>query len=111
MTRAVESDLDSSSDERSRVAEQLRQRLESRGVLVHSHDSAEDLDNTMEAVERFESAVEARGGDLMMDEPPSGNKAQPDNASFVLPTRNAKETANAFVSRIDAATAQIRAKG
>lgn len=110
MAQVIQSDTDSSAGERARVAELLRQRLEARGVLVHSHDSAEDLGNTMEAVERFESAVESRGGDLMMDEPPSGKHAQPDNDAFVLPARGATETAHAFISRIDAATAQLRAR-
>jgi hypothetical protein len=109
MAHATESAADFSTEEVARVAQLLAQRLQSRGVLVHPQDSADDLATIMEAVELFEASVEARGGDLMMDEPPAGKRAQPDNATFVLPTRGAKETAHAFVSRIDAATARLRA--
>lgn len=108
MAHAIETPNDSAVDEIARVAQQLTQRLQSRGVLVHAQDSADELGTIMEAVELFETSVEARGGDLMIDEPPAGKRAQPDNAAFVLPKRNANETAHAFVSRIDAATAQLR---
>lgn len=109
MAHATESAADFSTDEIARVAQQLAQRLQSRGVSVHPQDSADELGTIMEAVELFEASVEAKGGDLMVDEPPAGQPVQPDNAAFVLPTRAARESANTFVSRIDAATAQLRA--
>lgn len=109
MAHATHSDIDSSNDDISRVSEQLRQRLTARGVLVDDHDSADELGTITEAVELFEAAVEARGGDLMVDEPPAGKPAQPDDPQFVLPQRNRNESAHAFVSRIDASTARLRA--
>lgn len=109
MAHATTSDIDQGNDDIERVTSQLRQRLEARGVLVHEHDNADELGSITEAVESFESAVEARGGDLMVDEPPAGKRAQPDNPAFVLPKRNANESAHAFISRIDSATAQLRA--
>lgn len=109
MAHAAKPAADDSSEEQSRVAELLSARLSSRGVSVHSQDSADDLGTITEAVERFEAAVESLGGDLMVDEPPSGQKAEPDNAAFVLPARSANETAHTFVSRIESATAQLRA--
>ncbi|MEO7359568.1 MAG: hypothetical protein ABI120_04520 [Gemmatimonadaceae bacterium] len=111
MAHTAHSDSDSPNDDLVRVGEQLKQRLEALGVLVHAHDTADELGIMTESVELFETAVESQGGDLMVDEPPAGHRAQPDNAAFVLPTRTANETAHAFVSRIDAATAQLRAKG
>ena len=109
-TPATPSDRDEQSDDVSRVTEQLRQRLEARSVLVHARDSVEDLGNIWEAVEAFEAAVEARGGDLMVDEPPAGHAAEPDDAAFVLPTRDDAESAQAFVSRIESMSAQLRAR-
>lgn len=100
--------LGSSPDEQ-RVREQLAARLLNRGVRVHSHDSTDSLGTLTEAVEGFEAAVEARGGDLMIDEPPAGKRAQPDNPSFVLPERLGNETADTYASRIDAATVRLRA--
>ena len=108
MARATDT-ADKAVDETSRVAQQLAARLESRGVTIHTQDSADELGTLTEAVENFEAAVESRGGDLMMDEPPSGQPAQPDNADFVLPERGAHESAHSFVSRVDAATARLRA--
>jgi hypothetical protein len=109
MSKARQGGADTSADELNRVTEMLAGRLRSRGVLVHPDDSADELGNLMEAVEAFEAAVEARGGDLMVDEPPAGKPVQPDNASFALPIRTARESAQAFLSRIEAATARLRA--
>lgn len=92
-----------------RVAEQMSERLLRLGIFVHNNDSAEDLATITEAVERFEASVEASGGDLMVDEPPAGHAAQPDNVFFALPVRTINESAAAFASRIDAATARVRA--
>lgn len=92
-----------------RVRQQLASRLQSRGVMVHDTDTADDLGTLTESVEAFESAVIARGGDLMMDEPPAGNRAEPDNPAFVMEKRHSNETAQAFSSRIAATVAKLRA--
>ena len=96
-------------DETQRVREQLAVRLLNRGVRIHSHDTPDELGTLTEAVESFEAAVEARGGDLMVDEPPVGKPVDPDNAAFVLPVRASNESADTYTSRIDAATAKLRA--
>lgn len=103
------SPTDSVTAETQRVREQLASRLQARGVMVHDKDTADDLGTLTESVEAFESAVIARGGDLMMDEPPAGHRAEPDNPAFVMEKRHANETAQAFSSRIDAAAAELRA--
>jgi hypothetical protein len=71
---------------------------------VYDEDSPEDIVQLLEAVESFERAVEAHGGDLMMDEPPAGGSAQPDNPRFLLPSRAADESAPAFLRRLNGAT-------
>ena len=96
-------------DEQQRVAEQVADRLRKRGVTVHPKDAAEDIATLLEAVESFEAAVEKNGGDLMVDEPPAGHTAEPDNPAFVLPERNNGESALAFASRIEAISAKLQA--
>ena len=91
-----------------RANELLSTHLHSRNVLVHSSDSSDELASMMEAVEAFEAAVEARGGDLMVDEAPEGRKGEPDNPSFVLPKRSSNETATSYTARINAAANAIR---
>ena len=57
------------------------------------------------SVERFEAAVEAHGGDLMVDDLKS---AQPDDRHFVLPRRESGEAVRDYIARIDAATGALR---
>ena len=83
-----------------RVAQELSDRLRTRGIEVYESDSPDDVRRINEAVEAFENAVEARGGDLMVDEPPTDGSAQPDDPRFLLPTRAADESAAAFVRRL-----------
>jgi hypothetical protein len=48
-------------------------------------------------VDRFESVVEARGGDTLTNAPDS---SEPDNPAFVLPERRAREPVPEYVARI-----------
>ncbi len=98
-----------STEEMHRIREQLAARLLNRGVRIHTEDTPDALGTLTEAVESFEAAVEERGGDLMVDEPPAGKRAEPDNAAFVLPVRASNESANSYTSRIEAVTAKLRA--
>jgi hypothetical protein len=63
------------------------------------------LADLLGAVERFELAVEARGGDLMVDDLKS---SQPDDPHFVLPARMPDEPARDYIARIDAGTDGVR---
>jgi len=78
-------------------------RLDDRGIDA-SDAPIEVVVDLLEAVEAFERAVEARGGDLMVDTPPS---RQPDEATFVLPRRAADEPVSEFAKRVRAATARL----
>lgn len=91
-----------------RVTQELTDRLRARGVDVLSADSPEDVVGLMEGVEVFEAAVESRGGDLMMDEPPAGRAGKPDDEHFGLPARHAGEGANGYLARLAEATARVR---
>jgi hypothetical protein len=93
-----------------RVAEELAGRLRSRGIVVTESDTPDDIERLVEAIEAFESEVEAGGGDLMVDEPPARGNAQPDNEQFLLPRRAADESASQYLRRLDSAIAEIRAK-
>jgi hypothetical protein len=91
-----------------RVSQELSGRLRARGVAVHDDDSPEAIVALLEAVEVFERAVEAHGGDLMMDEPPANHAGQPDDPHFLLPPRGDDESFTAYSGKLAAATAAIR---
>ena len=96
--------------ERDRIARDIAGRLYQRGVDVRDDDSDADITDIEEEVERFESLVQAQGGDLMVDEPPRGQKGRPDDARFRLPLRHADESAKAYVERLRQASAHLRSR-
>ena len=98
-------DKDDELEARRTAAAEVADRLRSRGIAVTGTEDPEDLVNLLSAVERFEEAVEAHGGDLMVDDLKS---AQPDDRHFVVPRRGAGEGIRAYIARIDAATAGLR---
>jgi hypothetical protein len=91
--------------ERDAVVAEVAARLRRRGVVVTGAEPPDDLANLLTAVERFEAAVEAHGGDLMVDDLKS---PEPDDRHFVLPRRQHGEAVRAYVVRIDEATAALR---
>ena len=107
MTERARGDTDARADERTRVTEELRARLRTRGIEVGAHDSEDDVSEMIEAVERFEDRVRALGGDLMVDVPPAGQAGQPDEPRFKLPLRQRGEAAGQYVSRLSAAMSAL----
>jgi hypothetical protein len=91
-------------DDLTRVSREVASRLGALGIALDGSERPSELTEIEEAVERFEEAVESRGGDLMMDEPPEGSRPQPDDPHFALPRRHDNETVAAFVERIERAT-------
>lgn len=91
-----------------RVAQEMASRLRAQGIAVYDSDSPDDIVQLVEGVEEFERAVESRGGDLMVDEPPTSGAAQPDDPHFLLPTRAADESVANYIKRLSAATATVR---
>src|SRR2546428_9483745 len=53
-------------EERDAAVAEVAARLRGRGVTVTGTEPPDDLANLLTAVERFEAAVEAHGGDLMV---------------------------------------------
>ncbi len=91
-------------DARATAAAEVADRLRRRGIALTGAEGTDDLANLLSAVERFEAAVEAHGGDLMVDDLKS---PQPDDRHFVLPRREHAETIKAYIGRIDAATSGL----
>ena len=92
-------------DTRATAAAEVADRLRRRGVAVTGAERSDDLADLLSAVERFEKAVEAHGGDLMVDDLKS---PQPDDRHFVLPRRDHGESIRAYIIRIDGAANDLR---
>ncbi len=93
-------------EERASAVAEVAARLRSRGITVTGAENPEDVVNLLSAVERFEGAVEAHGGDLMVDDLKS---SRPDDRHFVVPRRARGEALRTYIGRIDEATARLRA--
>jgi len=91
--------------EQDAAAAEVGARLRQRGIAVTRAERPDDLVDLLSAVERFEAAVEAHGGDLMVDDLRS---SQPDDPHYVVPRRALGEGTRAYIARIDAATAGLR---
>jgi hypothetical protein len=87
------------------VAAEVADRLRRRGIPLRGDERPEDLADLLVAVERFEAAVEARGGDLMVDDL---NSSRPDDPHFVLPARHRADSVCAYIARIEESTARVR---
>ena len=92
------------SEEQLRTRERVADLLARRGVLLFGDETGDELADLWSAVERFESLVEARGGDTMTNAPDS---SEPDNPRFVLPERRAREGAEDYTRRILEAAAEL----
>jgi len=98
-------DLDPHSrEERDSAVLELAGRLRQKGVLLTGRESSGQLDDVMTAVDRFEAAVIARGGDLFVNTPFSD---QPESPEFVVPRRIPGEEAEAYAARINAAAERL----
>lgn len=87
------------------VAQEVADRLRRRGIPVSDDERPEELADLLAAVEDFEKEVEARGGDLMVDDL---NSSEPDDPHFVLPARGADESVRDYIARVEAASAVVR---
>ena len=87
-------------DERDSAATEITGRLLQKGIEVSTEEDPALLADLLSAVEKFESAVEARGGDLMVNSPDS---ADPQNPNFVVPSRNADESLEGYIRRVNEA--------
>jgi hypothetical protein len=84
-------------EQQARAREHNLDVLGQRGVLLFGAETDEELADLWSAVDRFESVVEARGGDTFTNTPDS---SEPENPEFVLPERRAREPVAEYVRRI-----------
>ena len=94
-------------NELERVSEEVAGRLATLGIELNGRESPEELTRISDAVERFEAAVQSRGGDLMMDEPPPGSPPQPDDPHFALPSRSTDERVGNYLARLERVTEEV----
>ena len=78
-----------------------------RGIVVLEEDRDEDVADLLDAIERFEAAVEARGGDLFVNRIGS---PEPEAPEFVPPVRRGGESAGAYRMRVERATDRLRGR-
>src|ERR687888_193540 len=91
-------------EQQARAREHNLDVLGQRGVLLFGNENDDELADLWSAVDRFESVVEARGGDTFTNAPDS---SEPDNPDFVLPERKAREPVREYVLRIQAAAERL----
>src|SRR2546429_7108397 len=96
---------DEEAEQRAGAVAEVAARLRNRGIAVTGAEGPEELVDLLSAVERFEAAVEAHGGDLMVDDLKS---SRPDDSHFVVPRRAPGEVVRTYIGRIDAATVGLR---
>jgi hypothetical protein len=84
-------------EDQARAREHNLDVLGQRGVLLLGDETDAELADLWSAVDRFESVVEARGGDTLTNAPDS---SEPDNPAFVLPERRSREPVAEYVARI-----------
>ena len=94
---------------RASVISELEAKLTARGISLNGDESSDEVGEILDAVERFERAVQSRGGDLMVDEKPGGRPKLPDDRHFVIPERHADEPVDAYLERLQAATRVVLA--
>src|SRR5450759_2684434 len=91
-------------EERDGAALELAGRLRQKGVLLTGREASGQLDDLMTAIDRFEAAVIARGGDLFVNTPFSN---PPENPDFVIPLRVPGEDPEAYAGRVNAAAERL----
>jgi hypothetical protein len=91
-------------EERDGATLELAGRLRQRGVLLTGRETSGQLDDLMTAIDRFEAAVIARGGDLFVNTPSSN---PPENPDFVIPFRVPGEDPEAYAARINGAADRL----
>jgi hypothetical protein len=91
-------------EERDATALELAGRIRQRGVFLIGRETSGQLDDLMTAIDRFEAAVIARGGDLFVNTPFSN---PPENPEFVIPPRVPGEDPEAYAARVNAAAARL----
>src|SRR5215210_4004004 len=91
-------------EERDAARLELASRIHQKAVLLDGSETVAQLDDLLSAIDRFEGAVIARGGDLMINSPFS---SEPENPQFVIPRRESGEDVDVYGGRIQAAASRL----
>jgi hypothetical protein len=91
-------------EQQARAREHNLDVLGQRGVRLFGDETDEELADLWSAVDRFESVVEARGGDTLTNAPDS---SEPENPEFVLPERKFREPVAEYVRRLHGAAERL----
>lgn len=95
-------------DESRAVAQEVVNRLGHRDVPLTGDEDPAELADLLSAIEGFERAVQAAGGDLMVDSPES---SQPERPEWVVPRRWDDEAIAPYTDRVRQATARVESTG
>jgi len=96
-------------EERSSLHTELLRRLQQHGVTlaVRNADDAA-LADLLSAIDAFEAAVDAAGGDLFVD---SLDSSEPERPDFVLPHPADDERIEGYMRRVTDATRRLQNRG
>jgi hypothetical protein len=94
-------------EEERHARQEAEYRLGERGIEVRPKDADVEVADLLDTIERFEAAVEARGGDLFVNRIGS---SQPEDPAFVPPERRPGENAVDYRRRIEAAIDGLRGR-
>ena len=92
-------------EEERHARQEAEYRLSERGIGVEASDGDEEVADLLDAIERFEGAVEAKGGDLFVNRIGS---SEPEDPAYVPPERRQGESAADYRLRIEAAADALR---
>ena len=92
-------------EEQHNARQEATDRLRDRRITVSPRDSDDEVADMLEAIEQFESAVEALGGDLMVNRI---GATEPQDPAFVPPARGQGQNAYDYVAQLRAATGALR---
>jgi hypothetical protein len=84
-------------EERRHATDVIESQLRRRGIRVKGDESSDEAADILSAVERFEAAVAALGGDGFVNDPRSHD---PEDKRFVVPERRDDEGGGAYARRI-----------
>ena len=93
--------------DRARASSVAASQLRHRGIDVDERESSDELAALLSAVERFESAVSALGGDRMVN---SLDTDEHDDEALVLPRRRGDESLTAYAARVTQAAEKLASR-
>ena len=94
-------------EQRRHVRDELEAWLRHRYVPLSGAETDDEVLSMVNAIERFEGAVMAAGGDLMVD---SIESSEPEHPEFIVPRRRDDETPDAYVARVHFAADRVSAR-